>query len=106
MERVGDRQGQMERYCSTGQSRQRAVAPTEEEEEECVSTPKVAICTDTRRRQDGSVGIASCYGLNGPGIEFRLMRDFPLTPSSLQNVYRVIPGGKAAVAWCWLSTPI
>ena len=31
MERVGDRQGQMERYCSTGQSTQRAVAPTEEE---------------------------------------------------------------------------
>jgi len=34
MDRVGDRQGQMERYCSTGQSPQRAVAPTEEEEEE------------------------------------------------------------------------
>jgi len=34
MERVGDRKGKMERYCSTGQSPQRAVAPTEEEEEE------------------------------------------------------------------------
>jgi hypothetical protein len=34
MERVGDREGQVERYCSTGQSPQRAVAPTEEEEEE------------------------------------------------------------------------
>jgi len=34
MERVGDRQGNVERYCSTGQSPQRAVAPTEEEEEE------------------------------------------------------------------------
>jgi hypothetical protein len=33
MERVGDREGQMERYCSTGQSPQRAVAPTEEEED-------------------------------------------------------------------------
>ena len=33
MERAGDRQGQMERYCSTGQSPQRAVAPMEEEEE-------------------------------------------------------------------------
>jgi hypothetical protein len=32
MERVGDRKGQMERYCSTGQSPQRAVAPTEEED--------------------------------------------------------------------------
>jgi hypothetical protein len=33
MERVGDRQGRIERYCSTGQRPQRAVAPTEEEEE-------------------------------------------------------------------------
>ena len=31
--RVGDRLGKMERYCSTGQSPQRVVAPTEEEEE-------------------------------------------------------------------------
>ena len=31
MERVGDRLGKMERYYSTGQSPQRAVAPTEEE---------------------------------------------------------------------------
>jgi hypothetical protein len=34
MERVGDRWGKMERYCSTGQSPQWAVAPMEEEEEE------------------------------------------------------------------------
>ena len=33
MVRLGDRQGKMERYCSTGQSPQQAVAPTEEEEE-------------------------------------------------------------------------
>jgi hypothetical protein len=33
MERVGDRKGKMERYCSIGQSPQRTVAPTEEEEE-------------------------------------------------------------------------
>ena len=32
VERVGDRQGKMERYCSTGQSPQRAVAPMEEED--------------------------------------------------------------------------
>jgi hypothetical protein len=32
MERVSVRLGKMERYCSTGQSPQRAVAPTEEEE--------------------------------------------------------------------------
>ena len=31
MERVGEGQGKMERYCSTGQSPQRAVVPTEEE---------------------------------------------------------------------------
>jgi hypothetical protein len=32
MERVGDRWGKIERFCSTGQSPQRAVASTEEEE--------------------------------------------------------------------------
>jgi hypothetical protein len=32
MERVGDRDGKIERYFSTGQSPQRAVASTEEEE--------------------------------------------------------------------------
>ena len=32
MERVGDRYGKMEGYCSTGQSPQWAVLPTEEEE--------------------------------------------------------------------------
>jgi hypothetical protein len=31
MEEIGDREGKMERYCSTGQSSQRVVAPTEEE---------------------------------------------------------------------------
>jgi len=36
MERVGEGEGKMERYCSTGQSPQRAVAPTEEEEEEVI----------------------------------------------------------------------
>jgi len=34
MERVGDRKGKMETYCSSGQSPQRAVAPMEEEEDE------------------------------------------------------------------------
>jgi hypothetical protein len=32
MERVGDRQGNIEKYCSIGQSPQRAVAPMEEKE--------------------------------------------------------------------------
>jgi hypothetical protein len=31
MERVGDREGKMEGYCSTGQSQQWAVVPVEEE---------------------------------------------------------------------------
>jgi hypothetical protein len=34
MERVGDRQGKMEGYCSTGQSPQWAVVPMKEGEEE------------------------------------------------------------------------
>jgi len=34
MERAGEGEGKMERYCSTGQSPQWAVAPMEEEEEE------------------------------------------------------------------------
>ena len=48
-----------------------------------------------------SVGIATGYGLDGPGIESWRGRDFPhlsrrtLDPSSLlYNGYRVFPGGK------------
>jgi hypothetical protein len=33
MERAGNREGKIVRYCSTGQSPQQAVAPTEEKEE-------------------------------------------------------------------------
>ena len=66
---------------------------------------KVAICTDTRRCRAGSVGIATCYRLDGPGIEFRLGRDFPHTPILLRNLCRVILGGKAAVAWRGLGHP-
>jgi hypothetical protein len=56
--------------------------------------------------------IATCYGLDGPGIESRCGRDFPLPsrpalgpPSLLYNGYRVFSGGKAAGAWHWPSTP-
>jgi hypothetical protein len=45
----------------------------------------------------GSVdGIVTAYGLDGPGIESRLRRDFPhLRPTSLlYNGYWVFPGGK------------
>ena len=55
-------------------------------------------------RQSGpgsSVGIATGYGLDGPGIEFRWRQDFPHLsrptlgpPSLLYNGYRVFPGGK------------
>jgi hypothetical protein len=45
-----------------------------------------------------SVGIATGYGLDGPGIESRWRRDFPHRPwnptSLLYNGYRVFPEGK------------
>jgi hypothetical protein len=48
-----------------------------------------------------SVGIATGYGLDGPGIESRWGRDFPHPsrpaldpPSLLYNGYGVFPGGK------------
>jgi hypothetical protein len=53
-----------------------------------------------------SVSIATCYGLDGPGIEsrwgevFRMLSDLPGGPHSLlYNGYRVFPGGKADGAW-------
>ena len=51
--------------------------------------------------RDSSFGIATRYGLDGPGIESRWGRDFPHTsrpalgPTSLlYNGYRVFPGVK------------
>jgi hypothetical protein len=47
--------------------------------------------------RDSSVGIATRYGLDGPGIESRWGRDFshPSRPSLLYNGYRVsFPGVK------------
>ena len=62
--------------------------------------------------RDSSVGIATCYGLDGPGSNpgggeiFRTRPDRPWDlPSLLYNGYRVFPGGKAAGAWCWPPTP-
>ena len=54
-----------------------------------------------------SVGIATDYGLYGPGIESRWGCDFSHMSRPalgrlglLYNGYRVFPGGKAATAWC------
>jgi hypothetical protein len=56
--------------------------------------------------QDSSVGIATCYGMDGPGIEcrwgeiFRTRPDPPWGPPSLLYTgWGVFPGGKAAAAW-------
>ena len=63
--------------------------------------------------RDSSVGMATRYGLEGPGIEsqwggkiFRTRPDRPWGPPSLlYNGYRVFPEGKAVGAWRWPSTP-
>ena len=61
--------------------------------------------------RDCSVGIASSYGLDGPGIESRWWRDFPHRPDRpcgpprrLCSGYRVLPGDEAAVSWRWPPT--
>ena len=66
------------------------------------------------RSRDSSVGIATRYGLDGPGIESRWWARFYAhvqtgpwgSPSLLYNGYRVFPGGKAAGAWRWPPTPV
>jgi hypothetical protein len=63
--------------------------------------------------RDSSVGIATCYGMDGPEIEkknpggsdiLRIRPNQPWGPPSLlYNGYRVCLGGKAARAWRWPS---
>jgi len=63
--------------------------------------------------QDSVVGIATRYGLDGPGIESWCKQDFPhlsrlavgLTQPPIQWVPAVFPGGKAAGAWRSPPTP-
>ena len=63
--------------------------------------------------RDGSVGIATRYGLDGPAIESRWGASFSAhirtgrgaPPNILNNGYRVFPGGKVAGAWPWPPTP-
>ena len=63
--------------------------------------------------QDSSVCIANSYGHNGPGIEFRWRRDFPLPSRTaletiqppIQWVPGLFPGVKTAGAWRWPPTP-
>ena len=57
--------------------------------------------TKVRRGPGSSVGIATGYGLDGPGIEsrcgeiFRTCPDRPWSPPSLLYIgYQVFPGGK------------
>jgi hypothetical protein len=53
--------------------------------------------------QDSSVGIATPYGLDGPGIESRWGARFSAPVQTGPAVFR---GGKAAGAWCLPPTPI
>jgi hypothetical protein len=63
---------------------------------------------------DSSVGIATRYELDGPGIESRWGRDFPQpsrpalgpTQPPIQWLPGLFPRDKAAGAWSWTPTPI
>jgi hypothetical protein len=57
---------------------------------------KLATSNITARNRDGVIGIATCYGLESPGIEFRWGRDFPHlsrpAPRPTQPPVQSVPG--------------
>ena len=63
------------------------------------------------KSRDSSVGIAIRYGLDGPGFESRWGENFRTrsvlgpTQPPIQWVPALFPGGKAAGAWHWPTTP-
>jgi hypothetical protein len=75
--------------------------------------PNIVFYQDNGGGRDSSVGIATGYGLNGPGMESRWGARFfahvqtgpGAHPALLYNGCRVFPGGKAAGAWCSAPTP-
>ena len=73
------------------------------------AVPEYYIVPRSIMGRDSSVGIATHYGLDGPGIESRwgggeIFCTRPDLPWGLTNLlyngYRVLPGSKAAGAWC------
>ena len=68
---------------------------------------KFTTCNHFEVRPDSSVGMSTCYRLDGLGIESRWGRDFPLlsrsalgpTQPPAQRVTGLFTGGKAAGAW-------
>jgi hypothetical protein len=72
----------------------------------------VCACVWGREGRNSAVGIAICYGLDGPGSNpsgaeiFRACSDRSLGPPRLlYNGYRVFPGVKAAGVWRWGHPP-